>query len=66
MTESSPWPFLQAWLIMAVITYGALSLFAPTWRRRTRIVLSVFAPLAVVLLMAWWILRVVGSAGRED
>ncbi|TQO21093.1 hypothetical protein FB472_2763 [Rhodoglobus vestalii] len=51
---------------MAVITYGALSLFAPTWRRRTRIVLSVFAPLAVVLLMAWWILRVVGSAGRED
>jgi len=58
-------PFLQAWLITAVVTFGLLS-FTP-WRRNTRLVLAVLVPAALIMLIAWFFLRGFGGgAGRDD
>jgi hypothetical protein len=65
MSETNAWPFLHAWAITAAIAYGLLHFTG--WRRRTRILLSVLAPLAITCLAVWRLLRAFGGgAGRDD
>jgi len=63
MTEAAP--FIQAWLIASVVTFGLLT-FTP-WRQRTRLLAAVLAPLLLIVWIAWFFLRTYGGgAGRGD
>lgn len=61
---AGPEAYIQAWLILSVVTYGVLALIAPGWRRRTRLVLAALSPVAIMLIIAWSMLRLLG--GRRD